>query len=59
MEIIYILLPASIILALIGLGAFVWSVKNNQFEDLETPAKRMLLEEDSEASKNQQHKLNQ
>jgi cbb3-type cytochrome oxidase maturation protein len=59
MEIIYILLPASIILALVGLAAFIWSVRNNQFEDLQTPAKRMLLEEDSEKAAEQPKNLSQ
>ena len=41
------LLPASLFLAILALGAFLWSVKDDQFDDLDTPAKRMLLEEET------------
>lgn len=47
MGIIYILLPASILLALIGLIAFLWSVRNDQFEDLDTPSKRILFDDEN------------
>lgn len=30
---------------LMFLGFFVWGVKSGQFEDLDTPAKRILLED--------------
>ena len=48
MEIIYFLLPASLLLAFVAILAFVWSVKNDQFEDLETPPRRILLDEEED-----------
>ncbi len=36
------LIPAALFLALLGLGAFVWSLKSGQFEDLEGAAYRIL-----------------
>lgn len=45
MEIIYILLPASLVLVLIALCSFVWAARNGQFEDLQTPAQRMLFDD--------------
>ena len=45
MGIIYILLPLSILLGLIGLIAFIWSVRSGQYDDLETPDKKILFDE--------------
>lgn len=47
MEIIYLLLPLSLILAILGLFAFIWSVKSEQYEDLDTPDKKILFEDNS------------
>ena len=42
MSAIYIMLPASLLLAGIFLAAYVWSVRSGQFEDTATPAMRIL-----------------
>ncbi|MBT3583961.1 MAG: cbb3-type cytochrome oxidase assembly protein CcoS [Halobacteriovoraceae bacterium] len=47
MTVLYILLPLSIILGGIFLAAFIWSVNKGQYDDLETPAKRMLFEDEN------------
>jgi cbb3-type cytochrome oxidase maturation protein len=36
------LIPAALLLGLIGLVAFLWALKNGQFEDLDGAAHRML-----------------
>ncbi len=41
-----LLIPLALILGLIGLGAFVWSLRNGQFDDLDGAAERILIEED-------------
>ena len=46
MSVIYIVLPLALIFALVALGAFIWSVKGGQFDDLSTPAFRMLHDEE-------------
>ena len=46
MSAIYIALPIALLLALAGVAAFIWSVKSGQLDDLETPALRVLGEED-------------
>ena len=48
MSIIYVLLPVSIFLALIALAFYIWAVKHGQFDDLETPAMRVLFEDEQE-----------
>lgn len=42
MSVLLILVLASITVAGIFLGAFIWSVRNNQFEDQEGASMRML-----------------
>jgi len=46
MSVILILILASLLLAIGFLIAFLWSVKNGQFEDDYTPSVRMLFEDD-------------
>ena len=47
MESVFLLIPLSIILVFIIGGFFWWSSKNGQFDDLEGPAHRILLDDDS------------
>lgn len=39
------LIPVVLFLSLIGLGAFLWSLKSGQYEDLDGAAYRMLEDE--------------
>ncbi|GAA0785964.1 cbb3-type cytochrome oxidase assembly protein CcoS [Marinobacterium sediminicola] len=48
MEIIYLLIPIAIILVSVALWAFFWSVRQGQFDDLESPAHRILFEDDEQ-----------
>jgi cbb3-type cytochrome oxidase maturation protein len=46
MTILYLLIPLSLILLGLAVWAFFWAVKNDQFDDLEGPAYRILFDED-------------
>lgn len=46
MNIIYMLLAISIIVALVFFVAFIFSVKNGQYDDTYTPSIRMLFEDE-------------
>ena len=46
MSVIYILLTISIIVALIFFVAFIFAVKNGQYDDSYTPSVRMLFEDE-------------
>ncbi|SIQ09021.1 cbb3-type cytochrome oxidase assembly protein CcoS [Marinobacterium stanieri] len=48
MDIIYLLIPIAIILASVAIWAFSWSVKQGQFDDLESPAHRILYDDDED-----------
>lgn len=46
MNIFYLLIGVSLFAALIFLGAFIWAVKNGQFDDSKTPSIRILFDDD-------------
>ena len=46
MIVFYVLTPVALLLAAAGVTAFLWSVRSGQFDDVETPAIRMLLDDD-------------
>jgi len=50
MSAIYLALPIALLLALVGVAGFIWSVRSGQLDDLETPALRILGEEDERRS---------
>ena len=50
MSVIIVLLIASVSVAAIFLGAFLWSVKSGQFEDDYSPASRILFEDKPSSS---------
>lgn len=48
MEIVFILVPATFLLAFGALAAYVWSAHDGQFDDLDTPPMRMLHDDEAE-----------
>ena len=48
MGIVIVLLPLSLLLAGVALIGFFWGVKRGQFEDLDTPARRIILDEEKD-----------
>lgn len=46
MSVIIILILASLAMALLFLGGFIWAVRSGQFEDTLTPSLRLLPDED-------------
>ncbi len=45
MSVIVLLLVASLSVALLFLGAFLWSVRNKQYDDDYSPPRRILFED--------------
>lgn len=45
MSAIFLMLPVSLLLALIFLIAYVWSVRTGQYDDTRTPSMRILTED--------------
>jgi len=52
MNIIFLLLFFSLLIAVAFLAAFLWSSNSGQFEDVEGPAMRMLREDRKKQSTN-------
>ena len=46
MEILILLIPLSVLLALVIGVVFWWSAENGQFDDLEGPGQRILMDDD-------------
>ena len=46
MSILIYLIPVALILGLIGLAAFIWSLKSGQYDDLDGAAQRILLDDE-------------
>ncbi|MCC5956291.1 MAG: cbb3-type cytochrome oxidase assembly protein CcoS [Natronohydrobacter sp.] len=42
MEVLALLIPASLFLGLLGLGAFLWSLRKGQYDDPEGDSQRIL-----------------
>ncbi|WP_322515247.1 cbb3-type cytochrome oxidase assembly protein CcoS [Rhodopseudomonas palustris] len=46
MEVMVILVPLALMLGLLGLAAFLWSLKSGQYEDLDGAAWRAISDDD-------------
>lgn len=47
MIILLLLIPLSLMLLVMAIAAFVWAVKRGQFDDLDTPALDILVDDDA------------
>ncbi len=47
MELIFVLLPFALLFAGIALALFVWAARSGQFDDLDTPAVRILFDDET------------
>ncbi|MBJ6132241.1 cbb3-type cytochrome oxidase assembly protein CcoS [Ochrobactrum sp. Q0168] len=41
------LIPVALLMGALGLAAFLWSLKNGQYEDLDGAANRILLDDET------------
>ena len=51
MSVIVILILASLTMALVFLGGFIWAVRSGQFDDTLTPSMRVLTDEPTRAAR--------
>ncbi len=54
MEVIFILVIISLLVALLFLSLFIWAVKTGQYEDDYSPSVRILFDQQSEEVHNQE-----
>ena len=53
MEVLIYLVPMALFLGLIGLAAFLWSLKSGQYVDLDGAAWRAIMDDDEQPGSNQ------
>ena len=58
MEILYLLIPISLVLLAVALWGFFWAVKNGQFDDMDSPALSILDDEQNPAQTEDQESSN-
>ncbi|HEV8218449.1 MAG TPA: cbb3-type cytochrome oxidase assembly protein CcoS [Gemmatimonadaceae bacterium] len=46
MSVIFLVLPLALVVVAAAVAAFVWATRRGQFDDLDTPALRMLNDDD-------------
>ncbi len=46
MNILFLLVPLSVLFMAIAIAIFLWAIKGGQFDDLEGPAHRILMDDD-------------
>ena len=51
MEIIFILLPLALLLVAFVVWAFWWAIRSGQFDDMEGPAHRILMDDEEKGTR--------
>ena len=46
MDILFLLIPMSVVLALLVIGVFAWALDGGQFDDIESEGARILIDAD-------------
>lgn len=52
MDVIYLLIPISLLFIILAIAAFLWAVNNGQYDDLEKPAHDILFDDEKSTIKN-------
>ncbi len=54
MSILYVLIPLALLLLGFAVWAFFWAVGSGQFDDLDTPAIRIIMDDDTKPDEDDQ-----
>jgi len=57
-SVIFILIAVSLLVAIGFLAAFIWSIRNDQFDDEYTPSVRILFEDEVNVVDSEEHTTN-
>lgn len=49
MNMLYLIVPISVLLLALAIGVFLWAVRSGQYEDLDGPSVRILLDDDDDS----------
>lgn len=50
MDSLFLLIPVTLIILGIAIWIFLWAVNNDQYDDMESPASRILFDDDEQAT---------
>lgn len=50
MSVLAFLIPLSVIILVLAVVVLVWAVRNGQYDDLDTPAWRVVMDDDTKPS---------
>lgn len=56
MNILYLLIPLGLVLLALAVAAFFWAVRTGQFDDLETPAMSVVMDDDTKPAPDNRRK---
>jgi cbb3-type cytochrome oxidase maturation protein len=57
LSILYLLIPLGLLLLALAIAAFFWAVRSGQFDDLETPAMSVVMDDDTKpAAEDRRHR---
>lgn len=56
MSVLLYMIPVALLLGTVGLGAFIWSLKSGQYDDLDGAAQRILNDDDVKQPEEQDKK---
>lgn len=48
MDLLYVVIPAALLIAAAAVAAFVWAVRSGQFDDIDTPPLRILPDDEEQ-----------
>jgi cbb3-type cytochrome oxidase maturation protein len=51
MTALYIVVPLALLVAAGAVGAFIWTVRSGQLDDVDTPPRRILFDDDGSETK--------
>ncbi|GMW07280.1 MAG: hypothetical protein AMXMBFR8_20760 [Nevskiales bacterium] len=56
MSILFILIPLGLVLLIAAVLAFFWAARGGQFDDLESPAWRILMDDDQKPPRSDENR---
>ncbi len=51
MNVLYFAIPIALILGAVFLALFIWATKSGQYDDLETPSYKILIDDETQKRK--------
>ncbi len=55
MNIIYVLIPLSLLVVFVAIVFFFWAVNNDQYDDFDSPSKHIILDDKKKVKKDVFH----